>query len=144
MSKKPISFNQNSQSIVFVVSGDSYSTVGYDHREDDHPSASQPLGTLFPGHTYNELDLPNWVGYLITQYCPPPRFNPSEEEQDSDYTESPLLVYNYARGGDTVTGVRSQIQNFFIPSLVEKREVPWKATDTLFSEILHLDGTQSD
>jgi len=115
-----------------VIFGDSYSTVGYDHRKGNHPSASQPLGIPFPGNTYNEEDLPNWVGYLITQYCPPPRFNPSEEEQDSHYTESPLLVYDYARGGDTVAGVRSQIENFFIPSLVKERVIPWKATDTLF------------
>jgi len=114
-----------------IIFGDSYSAVGYDHRY--HPSASQPLGIPFPGATYNEPDLPNWVGYLITKYCPPPRFDPSEEVQCSHYTESPLLVYNYAKGGATILGVRSQIGSFSNPSSVKERLVPWKATDTLFT-----------
>ena len=158
-----LAFTKISQADYFCCSGDSYSAVGFDHR--DHPSASQPLGVPFPGDTYNEPDLPNWVGYLITKYCPPPRFDPSKEEQDSHYKESPLLVYDYAEGGATIANVCSQIKSFksFSPLLVSNRaeggatisnarsqiksffksssvmEVKerldqWKATDTLFSE----------
>ena len=119
---------------MFCCSGDSYSDVGYVHERVNFPNASQPLGIPFPGSTYNEPGLPNWVGYLITKYCPVPRFNPSADQQDSDYTKSPLLVYDYARGGDTVAGVHQQIKHFFIPSLVKERVVPWQATDSLFSE----------
>ena len=68
------------------------------------------------------------------KYWRAPRFNPSAEHQDSDYIDSPLLVYNYAKGGDTVTGVHRQIMHSFIPSLVRERLAPWQATDTLFSK----------
>ncbi|KAF8154742.1 hypothetical protein B0H34DRAFT_852737 [Crassisporium funariophilum] len=115
-----------------IIFGDSYSDVGFDH-VDDHPTAAQPLGVAFPGNTYNEEGLPNWVGCLISKHCPPPRFNPSvdDDEQDEDYLESPLLVYDYAKGGDTVAGVRIQIEHSFIPTLT-KTGAAWDPVDTLF------------
>ncbi|KAI0748136.1 hypothetical protein C8Q80DRAFT_1270577 [Daedaleopsis nitida] len=61
--------------------------------------------------------MPNWVGYLITEYSP--------------YTR--LLVYNYAIGGDTVSGVRKQVQVNFLPRVGEKPSwAPWSAQDSLF------------
>lgn len=96
-----------------LYSGDSYSAVGYDSTSDPPPSVLHPLGVPFPGNTWNEPDLPNWVGFLITKYCHPPRFISDAPEQDGDYENSPLLVYNYAVGGDTVSGVRFQVQNRF-------------------------------
>ncbi|PIL24007.1 hypothetical protein GSI_13758 [Ganoderma sinense ZZ0214-1] len=61
--------------------------------------------------------MPNWVGYLITEYSPDNRF----------------LVYDYAVGGDSVLGVRTQVQVNFLPRVGEKPSwAPWNAEDTLF------------
>lgn len=65
--------------------------------------------------------MPNWVGYLITEYSPDNR----------------LLVYDYAVGGDSVVGVRKQVQVNFLPRVGEKPSwAPWNAEDTLFSKFL--------
>ncbi|KIM43543.1 carbohydrate esterase family 16 protein [Hebeloma cylindrosporum] len=109
----------------FVIFGDSYSSVGFiDYTS--LPSASQPLGVSFPGRTYNEKGLPNWVGHVITKYAPEPRFNPylKEMEQDVRYLESPLLVYDYAEGGSTMEDVKEQIQDLFLPN-IGKTEGNW-------------------
>ena len=56
------------------------------------------------------------MGYLATQYAP-----------------SPMLVYDYAMGGDRVDGVRRQIEKDFLPHLAQKpRWAPWTGADTLF------------
>lgn len=65
--------------------------------------------------------MPNWVGYLITEYSPDNR----------------LLVYDYAVGGDSVIGVRKQVQVNFLPRVGEKPSwALWNAEDTLFSKFL--------
>ena len=64
--------------------------------------------------------MPNWVGYLITEYSPGTR----------------LLVYDYAVGGDNVDGVRKQVQVNFLPRVGEKPSwAPWSAEDTLFGKL---------
>ncbi|GLB34892.1 hypothetical protein LshimejAT787_0204570 [Lyophyllum shimeji] len=117
-----------------VIFGDSYSSVGYDDAPRDCVStALQPLGVPFPGSTWNEPDLPNWVGHLVTKYFPRPRFIPAGVEQDAAYLERPLLVYDYAKGGDTVTGVRRQIQSRFLPSVGQKPDwASWSSDNSLF------------
>ncbi|RDB21445.1 Acetylesterase [Hypsizygus marmoreus] len=117
-----------------MIFGDSYSSVGYDVVPvDTAPHALQPLGVPFPGFTWNEEDLPNWVGHFITKYCPPPRYIPGDNEQDEKYLESPLLVYDYAKGGDRIPGVRRQIQDRFLPHVGTKPSwAPWASNDSLF------------
>ncbi|KAI0807391.1 SGNH hydrolase-type esterase domain-containing protein [Fomes fomentarius] len=101
-----------------VIFGDSYSDVGYDYKQESSiPTDENPLGIEYPGVTWAERAMPNWVGYLITEYSP--------------YTR--LLVYDYAIGGHTVEGVRTQVQANFLPRVGEKPSwAPWGAQDTLF------------
>ncbi|KAI0362113.1 hypothetical protein OH77DRAFT_1416330 [Trametes cingulata] len=101
-----------------VIFGDSYSDVGYVYNNvSTYPSDEAPLGIEFPGVTWAEPAMPNWVGYLVTEYSP--------------YTK--LLVYDYAIGGDSVEGVRRQVQVNFLPRVGEKPEwAPWEAENTLF------------
>jgi len=100
-------------------SGDSYSSVGYDSRAP-HPTPENPLGVEFPGITFtrtSEEPEPNWVGHLITEYCPRPS----------------VLVYDYAVGGGTIHGVKHQIDYHFMRSLASKPDwAPWTGDDTLF------------
>jgi len=123
--------------ISLVLSGDSYSSVGFSYGSS-LPTASQPLGVSFPGQTFNEPGLPNWVGHLITKYAPEPRFVPSlnEMEQDARCLESSLLVYDYAEGGSRMENVREQIRYSFLPT-VAKTEGNWGDVcpiNTLFSK----------
>ncbi|KAI0670369.1 hypothetical protein C8Q78DRAFT_1035867 [Trametes maxima] len=101
-----------------VIFGDSYSDVGYEYNKvTTYPSDDAPLGIEFPGVTWAEPAMPNWVGYLITEYSP--------------YTK--LLVYDYAVGGESVQGVRKQVQVNFLPRVGEKPSwAPWSAGDSLF------------
>ncbi|KAI0636958.1 hypothetical protein C8Q77DRAFT_1095319 [Trametes polyzona] len=101
-----------------VIFGDSYSDVGYMYnKRETYPTDEAPLGIEYPGVTWAEPAMPNWVGYLITEYSP--------------YTK--LLVYDYAMGGDNVAGVRKQIQVNFLPRVGEKPGwAPWSAEDSLF------------
>ena len=63
---------------------------------------------------------PNWVGHLVA----------SRLREDKK-----LLVYDYAVGGHTVSGVKHQINNWFLPHAGKKPEwAPWTAGDSLFSE----------
>ncbi|EAU88508.1 hypothetical protein CC1G_04214 [Coprinopsis cinerea okayama7 len=118
------------------IFGDSYSSVFWSHTgfsPSSHPTAQHPLGTPFPGSTFNEEDLPNWVGHLITKYCPAPRYDPSTDDQEDGFADDPLLVYNYARGGDQVSGVARQIRRLFLPIVGTKPEwAPWSENDSLF------------
>lgn len=117
-----------------IVFGDSYSAVGVIDGQNK-PSAVNPLGVRFPGHTWNEPDKPNWIGHLITKYTPGPRFKPGKSlrKQDPQWVKSPLLVHDFARGGDTVDGVKRQVETSFLPDLGEKPQwAPWTATDSLF------------
>jgi hypothetical protein len=97
-------------------SGDSYSDVGYSFR-CPHPTLENPLGVKYPGFTWAGFGEPNWVGHLITEYNP----------------NGALLVYDFARGGDTIAGVQQQVRNQFLPVLAPKPEwAPWTAEDSLF------------
>ena len=143
-------------------SGDSYSAVD-DFQRKVKPDANKPLGVPFPGITWNEPEMPNWVGHLITQYCPEPRYSPSDaglygksiysmfkricsvrhEEAQAAWAKSPLLVHDYARGGDRVPGVRRQIQELFLPGVGMKPDwAAWTATETLFGKYLPHDTCQ--
>ena len=104
-------------------SGDSYSDVGYDYtKQSSIPTDETPLGIEYPGVTWAEPAMPNWVGYLITEYSP--------------YTR--LLVYDYAVGGDAVAGVRKQVQVNFLPRVGEKPSwAPWSAEDSLFGNFIY-------
>lgn len=100
------------------------------------PTSENPLGVNFPGETWNEPGLPNWVGYLITEYCPEPRYKPGGEGQVEAYVEAPLLVYNYAQGGDTVAGVCRQVDHWFLPNAGKRPEwARWTPETSLFSEL---------
>ncbi|KAF9814905.1 hypothetical protein IEO21_04849 [Rhodonia placenta] len=100
-----------------IIFGDSYSDVGYRPRTSPHPTEDQPLGVEFPGVTWSGPDASNWVGSLITEYI----------------THGPVLVYDYAVGGDTVAGVHDQIRIGFLPEVGKRPEwAPWSPTDTLF------------
>lgn len=99
-------------------SGDSYSAVGYSPAMHPPPTEDNPLGVQFPGMTWAEDGEPNWVGHLVTNYPP-----------------APLLEYNFARGGDTVIGVRGQMERGFMLHLAGKPDwCAWNASYTLFGE----------
>ncbi|KAG6917967.1 hypothetical protein DXG01_017151 [Tephrocybe rancida] len=96
-------------------------------------TAQHPLGVPFPGFTWNEKDLPNWVGHLITKYFPRPRFVAGQgATQDPVYVESPLLVYDYAVGGDTIAGVGRQIRRFLRVVGQMPEWAPWSFDNSLF------------
>ncbi|KAL6305258.1 hypothetical protein BKA93DRAFT_896374 [Sparassis latifolia] len=100
-----------------VIFGDSYSDVGYNALLSNHPTVEDPLGVDFPGYGFVEPGAANWVGHLITNYA----------------NHKPLLVYDYAVGGDDVSGVRKQVQVRFLPRLGEKPDwAPWLGSNTLF------------
>jgi len=96
------------------VFGDSYSAVGFPPTCPE-PDKANPIGVPWPGSTWSE-DKPIWVGHLIDRY-----------------TKQDLLVYDYAIGGYTVTGVAAQIQDYFLksdgPGSDERKR--WKAEDSL-------------
>lgn len=75
------------------------------------------------------MDLPNWVGHLITKYCPSPRYSLGDV-QDEGYLKSPMLVYNYAQSGDRVQGAARQVDRFL--SSPGKQTV-WAQNNSLFS-----------
>ncbi|OSC97117.1 carbohydrate esterase family 16 protein [Trametes coccinea BRFM310] len=101
-----------------IVFGDSYSDVGYEYNKiTTYPTDDAPLGIEFPGITWAEPAMPNWVGYLVTEYSPGTK----------------LLVYDYAVGGHTVEGVRKQVQVNFLPRVGGRPNwACWSAEDTLF------------
>lgn len=100
-----------------VIFGDSYSSVGYDEVTSKYPTPERPLGVEFPGFGYMEPGTANWVGHLITTHA-----------------NHPLLVYDFAGGGDDVLGVRKQVQVRFLPRIGEKPQwAPWGDSDTLFA-----------
>ena len=101
------------------ISGASYCAVGYD-RSCPHPTLEEPLGVPYPGTTWAESGKPNWVGHLL---------NKLQRRQISP------LVYDFARGGDTVDGVERQIEQEFMPELAERPSwAPWENSDTLLSQ----------
>ena len=50
------------------------------------------------------MEGPNWVGHLITKYS-----EPSDEANRKDRGSS-IIVFDYALGGQTVSGVKNQIE----------------------------------
>jgi hypothetical protein len=103
-------------------SGDSYSHVGYS-AQAPAPTSSNPLGVAFPGQPVNEPGVPNWVGYLI---------------RDHGHGHANMVAYDYARRGDTVTGVyTNQVSREFLPTVGRKPAwAAWGPTDSLFG--MHL------
>ncbi|KAF9535279.1 hypothetical protein CPB83DRAFT_801500 [Crepidotus variabilis] len=126
-----------------VVFGDSYSSVE-DLYSSTVPDARAPLGVPFPGFTWNEVGHPNWIGHLITKYCPKPRYVPPETAEDvddqpelqemiKDWQDSPLLVYDYAKGGESVFGVKRQIEQLFKQGMgTQPNWAKWTPEETLF------------
>ncbi|KAF8845606.1 hypothetical protein BDN67DRAFT_993291 [Paxillus ammoniavirescens] len=132
-----------------MIFGDSYSSVGYLIETHPHPTPSNPLGIPFPGHTYatqRQLwrrvaseEQPNWVGHLITKYSPGTNYRkgtkreglanlvPSKDHAPSD---SSLVVFDFAKGGATITDVQSQISKQFV--LIKPERATWAAEDSLF------------
>lgn len=115
------------------------------------PSAINPLGAPWPGQTYNEDDKPNWVGHLITKYCPQPRYVPKGYKEDASkdkpalpspdisFKQNPILVYNYATGGHTVLALKDQIERQFLLGFgKQQKDEPGSAKKTLLSSMLEL------
>lgn len=100
----------------------------------ERPNAQQPLGVKFPGYTFNEDGLSNWVGHLISKHCPEPRFDPNGVQEEA-WIKSPLLVHDYAKGGDIVQGIQRQVERLFLLDLGKRPEwASWTECETLFSE----------
>jgi len=106
------------------ISGDSYSHVGYS-AQAPVPTSSSPLGVAFPGQPINEAGRPNWVGYLI---------------RDHAHGHANMIAYDYARRGDTVTGVyTTQVSREFLPTVGRKPQwAAWGPSDSIFSMYLAL------
>ncbi|OCB85936.1 hypothetical protein A7U60_g7070 [Sanghuangporus baumii] len=107
------------------IFGDSYSAVGY-YPGWPAPSESEPLGIPFPGQTWTEGDMDsmgdstnaNWVGHLV-----------SFRRKDG----KSLLVYDYAVGGHTINGMKSQVEKWFLPHAGKRPSwAPWDSKDSLF------------
>jgi hypothetical protein len=119
-----------------ACSGASYCDIGH-LSPLKKPNANNPLDIKFPGICWTEDGKPNWVGHLITKHYPHPRFDPSKAEQSKEYLDNPLLVYNYARGGEMVDGVGRQINQYFLPGVGQKPDwAPWTSENTLFGWFL--------
>ncbi|OSD04929.1 carbohydrate esterase family 16 protein [Trametes coccinea BRFM310] len=111
-----------------IVFGASYCDVGYDSRAP-RPSPERPMGVDFPGKTWcgsideeqNKITYePNWVGHLVELFR-------------AQQKVSSLLVYNYALGGETASGVKRQIEQEFMPHVATKPDwAPWTSDDTVF------------
>ncbi|KAH8834004.1 SGNH hydrolase-type esterase domain-containing protein [Flagelloscypha sp. PMI_526] len=124
------------------VFGDSYSSIGISGliHSGSAPTSTHPLGAQieFPGVTWNEAGLPNWVGHFLTRVCPTPRFPWPESSADYDqkfafWKTDPILVYNYAVGGHTTVGVRNRVERAFLSDVGKKPEwVEWTADNSLF------------
>ncbi|CDO69704.1 Carbohydrate Esterase Family 16 protein [Trametes cinnabarina] len=112
-----------------VVFGASYCDIGY-RSSAPHPSSERPLGVDFPGKTWcGKIDRerntityePNWVGHLV-------------ELVRAQRNGSPLIVYDYALGGEAASGVKRQIEKEFSPHVATKPEwASWTSEDTLFA-----------
>lgn len=85
----------------------------------------------FPGYTYAEDGQANWVGHLITEHGPQ-----SASQDPASGGPSPVLVYDYAKGGANVHGVVQQVNDGFmrVGSAGWKPEwAQWNSDDTIFS-----------
>ncbi|KAG8731251.1 hypothetical protein FRC11_004657 [Ceratobasidium sp. 423] len=96
--------------------GDSYTAIGFNSWQPI-PTDSNPIGVPYPGTTW--IDGANYAGYLTTQY-----------------NRSKLLTFDYAVGGNTVQGVKSQILDDFLSIRGAGHKpsyAPWTASDSLFA-----------
>ncbi|KAG2008626.1 fungal cellulose binding domain-containing protein [Coprinopsis cinerea AmutBmut pab1-1] len=129
------------------IFGDSYCSVfktPTNFSQEISPSADNPFYTPYPGRTYAGEGQPNWVGHFITKYAPGPRYDPSKKKQSKDYKKDPLLVYNYASGGDRVAGVAYQVQKLFLPHVGAKpRWAPWDERNSLFTMFVGINDCAS-
>lgn len=58
-----------------------------------------------------------------------------DEEAQAAWTKSPLLVHDYAKGGDRVPGVKYQIRDLFLPGVGKKPAwAAWTECETLFGK----------
>ncbi|KIJ69301.1 carbohydrate esterase family 16 protein [Hydnomerulius pinastri MD-312] len=133
-----------------MVFGDSYSTVGYSIGTDPHPTPDNPLGIPFPGLPYQPFHLtgarePNWVGHLITKYSPGTNYVPSTKRggfsalipggkgSGSRGSDSSLIVFDFAKSGERVPNVESQISGQFVSQIGSKPSwAAWTAESSLF------------
>ncbi|KIJ59860.1 carbohydrate esterase family 16 protein [Hydnomerulius pinastri MD-312] len=133
-----------------MVFGGSYCTVGYSVGTDPHPTPANPLGIPFPGLPYRPPHLtgardPNWVGHLITKYSPGANYVqgtkrrgfsaliPGVKASESRGSDSPLIVFDFAKSGARVPDVESQISNQFISQIGSKPSwAAWTAESSLF------------
>ncbi|KAG8949826.1 hypothetical protein FRC03_000229 [Tulasnella sp. 419] len=106
------------------IFGDSYSSIRFisyrlkrDLLDEIKPTIEQPLGVKYPGDTFCGFGKANWVGLLATHYV-----------------RSPLLVYDYAEGGNTADDLIRQVREEFIPYAGSKKDKysPWTGEDSLF------------
>lgn len=51
---------------------------------------------------------------------------------EQEWMNDPLLVHDYARGGDIIDGVKRQVERCFLPKLGARTEIQWTAEETLF------------
>ena len=98
------------------------------------PDTQRPLGVAFPGDNdemWHEPGQPNWVGHLISKYAPPPRYDHDSEssKQTESWHSSPILVYDFAVGGENVYGVSRQCHDAFLPN---RRQMNWTTDNALF------------
>lgn len=110
------------------LSGDSYTTTGFNNTVGPQPSAGNPLGNPpYPGFTASNG--PNWVDFLTVQY-----------------NSSLVLTYDLAFGGatvdsslvapfePTVLSVAEQVLDEFFPTYASSPAIaPWSTDDTLFA-----------
>ncbi|PVG02300.1 hypothetical protein CPB86DRAFT_823124 [Serendipita vermifera] len=94
-----------------IIFGDSYSQTNSAMRPHGAPSEQLPLGLPFPGNTSTEGP-ENWVGHLVHERKPP------------------ILVFNYATNGHTVSGINYQIRQKFLE--LNPPTFSWSGQDTLF------------
>lgn len=132
-----------------VSSGDSYSSINEDDDFLPKPTAINPLGTPepFPGDPWTG-DGPNWVGHLLLQ-LQPDAYHAYQANSNTRSTPKPyasttraipartrslppgrLRIYDYAKGGDTVLGVASQVRQKFLAR--HAKSVSWTAENSLF------------
>jgi hypothetical protein len=109
----------------YTYSGASYCAVRKGSYKEGflHPIPGQPLGIKFPGDTFAEPGMPNWVGHLVTKHA----------------LHGSIMAYCYALGGATVDGVNRQIRDTFpldVGKNLKSEWAPpdWNPTDTLFGE----------
>ncbi|QRV75970.1 carbohydrate esterase family 16 protein [Ceratobasidium sp. AG-Ba] len=93
------------------------------------PTADMPLGVPFPGTPYTDYKQPNWVGYLHRTW-------PGER---------PLIVYDFAQGGDTVQNMQQKVEEAY-RKLVTSTCIlgeHWNSATSLFGSIHGEDGAQA-